>query len=202
MQAVITGDIINSQKSDVKIWHSALQSAIGENFNDPARWEIYRGDEFQYYVEDSKDAFLEILKIKSSIKKIKNLDVRISIGIGNRDSLTERISISGGSAFVNSGRNFEGLKKDKINLRLCSGNPDVDNDLNLMFKWALVTMDNWSTAVAETVFELLMNENLTQEILAKKLNISQSSVSQRMTRANYDLILETDKYYKEVISSL
>ena len=40
------------------------------------------------------------------------------------------------------------------------------------------------------------------EQAAQKLNISQSSVSQRLKRANYDLILETDKYFRKKISQL
>ena len=202
MNAVITGDIINSQKKNPKLWQSALKLAIGTDFKNPQKWEIYRGDEFQYFLENAEEAFLIILRIKSQIKMIKNLDVRMSVGIGNRDVKMDKVSTSNGSAFVNSGRTLDNLKKEKINLKINSGTKVFDDDLNLIFRWASETMDKWTPPVAETVFELLNNKNLTQEELAKKLNISQSSVSQRFKRANYDLIMETDQYFRKKLAEL
>lgn len=202
MEAVITGDIVNSQKANSKTWLKALEVAIGDDFKNQQKWEIFRGDEFQYYIEDAKEVFLIILKIKSQIKMIKNLDIRMSVGFGTRDLAMNKVSLSNGSAFVNSGRNFENLKKEKINLIVNSGNKNFDDDLNLIFRWASETMDNWTPPVAETVFELLTNKNLTQEELAKKLDISQSSVSQRFKRANFDLIMETDQYFRKKLAEL
>ena len=202
MEAVITGDIVNSQKVDSKEWLKALEIAIGEDFKNQQKWEIFRGDEFQYYIEDAKEVFLIILKIKSQIKMIKNLDIRMSIGFGKRDLVMKKVSLSNGSAFVNSGRNFENLKKEKINLLVNSGDKNFDDDLNLIFRWASETMDNWTPPVAETVFEILQDKTLTQEELAKKLNITQSSVSQRFSRANYSLILETDTYFRKKLAEL
>ncbi|MBC7555559.1 MAG: MarR family transcriptional regulator [Chryseobacterium sp.] len=202
MQAVITGDIVNSQKVNSKTWLKALEIAIGEDYKNQEKWEIFRGDEFQYFMDDAENAFLTILKIKSQIKMTKNLDVRISIGIGNRDVVMEKVSLSSGSAFVNSGRNFENLKKEKLRLIINSGDKNFDDDLNLIFRWASETMDNWTPPVAETVFELLSDKNLTQEVLAKKLNITQSSISQRFRRANYALILETDTYFRKKLAEL
>ena len=202
MEAVITGDIVNSQKVDSKKWLKALEIAIGEDFKNQQKWEIFRGDEFQYYIEDAKEVFLIILKIKSQIKMIKNLDIRMSIGFGTRDLAMKKVSLSNGSAFVNSGRNFENLKKEKINLLVNSDNKNFDDDLNLIFRWASETMDNWTPPVAETVFELLKNKNITQDELAKKLSITQSSISQRFKRANYNLILETDTYFRKKLAEL
>lgn len=202
MEAVITGDIVNSQKVNSKIWLNALEVAIGEDFKNQQKWEIFRGDEFQYYIEDAKEVFLTILKLKSQLKMIKNLDIRMSVGFGKRDLAMKKVSISNGSAFVNSGRNFENLKKEKINLIVHSGDKNFDDDLNLIFRWASETMDNWTPPVAETVFELLSNKNLTQEELAKKLNITQSSVSQRFKRANFNLIMETDQYFRKKLAEL
>lgn len=202
MEAVITGDIVNSQKVNSKIWLNALEVAIGEDFKNQQKWEIFRGDEFQYYIEDAKEVFLTILKLKSQLKMIKNLDIRMSVGFGKRDLAMKKVSLSNGSAFVNSGRNFENLKKEKINLIVHSGDKNFDDDLNLIIKWASETMDNWTPPVAETVFELLSNKNITQEELAKKLNITQSSVSQRFKRANFNLIMETDQYFRKKLAEL
>ncbi|MCB4234907.1 winged helix-turn-helix transcriptional regulator [Kaistella anthropi] len=45
---------------------------------------------------------------------------------------------------------------------------------------------------------LLINPELTQEELAKELNITQSSVSQRIKRSHFDLIQETDFFQKKI----
>jgi DNA-binding transcriptional regulator LsrR (DeoR family) len=57
-------------------------------------------------------------------------------------------------------------------------------------------------ATAEIIHEMIMNRENTQESLAKKFAISQSSVSQRLKRANYELIVETNQYFKKKISEL
>ena len=47
MIAVITGDIINSQKSDSELWLPKLKELLGSWSTTPENWEVYRGDEFQ-----------------------------------------------------------------------------------------------------------------------------------------------------------
>ena len=55
----------------------------------------------------------------------------------------------------------------------------------------------------DRIIELISKKNIeTQEELAKDFNITQSSVSQRVKRANYDLILETDLYFRKKITEL
>ena len=56
--------------------------------------------------------------------------------------------------------------------------------------------------MAEIIHIFIMNSGITQEDIAKKLNITQSSVSQRLKRANLDLITETDKYFRKKIAEL
>ncbi|WP_304344591.1 helix-turn-helix domain-containing protein [Chryseobacterium koreense] len=49
---------------------------------------------------------------------------------------------------------------------------------------------------------ILKNPKISQEEIAKKFKITQSSVSQRIKRANLDLILETDQYFRKKIAEL
>ncbi len=200
MIAVITGDIINSQNSD-SIWMPHLKELFGSWAEGPENWEIYRGDEFQ--VKSSVNEVLtRALMIKSLIKTFENLDVRLAIGVGNEVFLSEKITESNGSAYVNSGRLLNDIKSEGRSLAICTDNEKVNRDLNILFKWASIDYDNWSVATAEIVHRLLMNKNLTQEELAKDLRISQSSVSQRLKRANYDLIQETDDFFRKKIAEL
>lgn len=198
MQAVITGDIVNSQKIEPELWLGELQTALSIANPNSKDWEIYRGDEFQLFLEHAEEAFLTVLIIKSHIKTIKDLDVRMSIGIGTRNFEGDKITLSNGSVFVNSGRHFEQMRKEKDLLGFHSGHEKMDFEINLMLEWASQTLDNWSCVSAE-ITKLFLTQNPNQEHAADLLNISQSSVSQRLKRANYDLLMKTESYFRNKI---
>lgn len=201
MRAIITGDIINSQETDSENWLPKLKELLGKWGKTPTDWEVYRGDEFQ--LKCSIDAvFWKALSIKSLIKQFENLDVRIAIGIGEEQYSSEKITESNGTAYVNSGRLLNEIKNEGKTFAIKTPNEGINADFNILFKWSSLDFDSWTVAVSEIVHLLMMDKNLTQDDLAKKLNISQSSVSQRIKRANFDLILETDYYYRKKIAEL
>jgi hypothetical protein len=196
MRAIITGDIINSQETDSENWLPKLKELLGKWGKTPTDWEVYRGDEFQ--LKCSIDAvFWKALSIKSLIKQFENLDVRIAIGIGEEQYSSEKITESNGTAYVNSGRLLNEIKNEGKTFAIKTPNEGINADFNILFKWSSLDFDSWTVAVSEIVHLLMMDKNLTQDDLAKKLNISQSSVSQRIKRANFDLILETDYYFRK-----
>ncbi|MBP6378618.1 MAG: winged helix-turn-helix transcriptional regulator [Kaistella sp.] len=201
MIAIITGDIINSQKTDSELWLPKLKELLGRWSATPETWEVYRGDEFQLKCSVD-EVFNKSLAIKSLIKTFENLDVRLAIGIGNEVFLSEKITESNGSAYVNSGRLLNDIKTDGRTLAIQTETDKVNRDLNILFKWTSIDFDNWTVATAEIIHRLLINPELTQEELAKELNITQSSVSQRIKRSNFDLILETDLYFRKKITEL
>ena len=201
MRAIITGDIINSQETDSENWLPKLKELLVKWGKTPTDWEVYRGDEFQ--LKCSIDAvFWKALSIKSLIKQFENLDVRIAIGIGEEQYSSERITESNGTAYVNSGRLLNEIKNEGKTFAIKTPNEGINADFNILFKWSSLDFDSWTVAVSEIVHLLMMDKNLTQDDLAKKLNISQSSVSQRIKRANFDLILETDYYFRKKIAEL
>lgn len=201
MIAIITGDIINSQKSGSELWLPKLKNLLGTWSDTPETWEIYRGDEFQ--VKCTVDeVFQKALLLKSLIRTFENLDVRLAIGIGNEVFRSEKITESNGSAYVNSGRLLTEIKSQNRTLAIQTENEKVNRDLNILFKWAAIDFDNWTGATAEIIHQLLCNSSLTQEELAKELNITQSSVSQRLKRANYDLLQETNQFFRKKIAEL
>ncbi len=201
MIAIITGDIINSQKTDSELWLPKLKELLGRWSATPETWEVYRGDEFQLKCSVD-EVFSKSLAIKSLIRTFENLDVRLAIGIGNEVFLSEKITESNGSAYVNSGRLLNDIKTDGRTLAIQTETDKVNRDLNILFKWTSIDFDNWTVATAEIIHRLLINPELTQEELAKELNITQSSVSQRIKRSNFDLILETDLYFRKKITEL
>ena len=167
----------------------------------PQSWEIYRGDEFQLKCKID-DVFWRFIAIKSLIKSQENLDVRIAIGIGEENFSSEKITESNGTAYVNSGRLLNDLKSDGHTVAIKTSNNTLDRDLNILLRWSSKDFDNWTMATSEIIHEMIMNNDITQEDLAKKFTISQSSISQRLKRANYDLIVETDHYFRKKISEL
>ncbi|KIA83211.1 hypothetical protein OA84_06590 [Kaistella solincola] len=201
MIAIITGDIINSQMSDSELWLPKLKDLMASWSESPENWEIYRGDEFQLKCSVD-EVFRKALLLKSLIKTFENLDVRLAIGIGNEVFLSEKITESNGSAYVNSGRLLTEIKSQGKTLAIQTENDKVNRDLNILFKWAAIDFDNWTAATAEIIHQLLVNPALTQDELAKALNITQSSVSQRLKRANFDLLQETDQFFRKKIAEL
>ena len=201
MIAVITGDIIKSQHTESEVWLPELRNLLGSWSASQETWEIYRGDEFQ--LKCSVDAvFAKSLMIKSLIKGFENLDVRLAVGIGNEVFMSEKITESNGSAYVNSGRLLTDIKADGRSLAIRTENENVNRDLNILFKWASIDYDSWTVATAEIIHRMLTQTELTQDQLAKDLNLSQSSVSQRLKRANYELIQETDLFFRKKIAEL
>jgi hypothetical protein len=196
MIAIITGDIINSASYDSLEWMPSLKKYFNTIGKSSKTWEFYRGDEFQLRVE-KEDALTIALKIKAIVKKIKGLDVRMAIGIGEETYAAAKISESNGSAYQYSGRAFNTLKKEKINLKIGSSNKKQDHTMNLMLKLALVFMDEWSSVSAELIELVLETPGVTQQQLAKKLKIQQSAVSQRKKRAQLDLVHELLDYFEK-----
>ncbi len=192
--AIITGDIINSEGSKSSEWLVCLKEYLSKLGKTPTDWEIYRGDEFQLRVAPTM-ALEVAIHLKSVIKSIKGLDVRMGIGIGGVDYEGNSVSESNGSAYQRSGRTFETLKQDKVNICIATGIDSYDRTLNLMLKLALGFMDEWSTVSAEIVALALDYPNAPQKEMAQKLGIRQSAVSQRQKRARLELVLALMDYY-------
>ncbi len=201
MIAIITGDIINSENHPSSEWIGDLKNYFAAFGPAPMYWEIYRGDEFQLKVNEA-NALLSAIRIKALLKSVKGLDVRMGIGIGLETYVGTGVSESNGTAHQRSGRKFESLKESKVNLSIATGNESHDQTLNLMLRLALDFMDGWSVVSAEIVSIVLDHPNASQKEIAKKLDIKQSAVSQRIKRARLDLILDVLAYYQNIIKEI
>jgi hypothetical protein len=201
--SVITGDLIKSRKIKTpKLWLSPLKKTLAVYGQEPKNWEIYRGDSFQVEVTDPREAFEFAVRIKAVIKTIKGLDVRMAIGIGTKEYSSYKLSESNGPAFINSGERLETLKKEKQNLAIQTPWPEFDKDINLYIRLALIAMNNWTKGSAELMSLLIQENQPTQQKLAKKLRITQSSISERMNRSYYPEIMEVKAVYQERIHKL
>ena len=201
MIGVITGDIISSRKLSSKIWIDDFKKLLSTFGKNPSEWDIYRGDEFQLEVKNPEETLIIALQIKSYFKILK-LDVRMSIGFGDITYKAKKISQSNGTAFSRSGEVFETLKKQKINLAINSGDEAFDTEINLMLRLGLTFMDNWLAQSAEFVLKSIENPTLSQEEMGVKLGINQAAVSRRRKRAQFDLMIELDQYFRKKIKTI
>lgn len=201
MNCIITGDVKGSRRAKSQNWLDGLKQLFQQFGKTPKDWEIYRGDEFQLEVKNCEEALLIAFQIKAYLRSIK-LDVRMSIGFGEKTYKAKKISESNGTAFVNSGVGFENLKKNKTTLSIHSSNKTFDKEMNLILRLGLSFMDNWLAQSAEFVLITIQNPTLSQEEIGTKLGINQAAVSRRRKRANFDLLLEINSAYVEKLKML
>lgn len=212
MVAIIKGDIIASRKLlDQEKWLQPLKSLFSQWGNTPEQWELVWGDFFQLEINDPKEAIQKALEIKALIKKIKpkeankqlsTLDVRMSIGIGEKTFAGKRVSESNGPAFIFAGEKFEKLKKEKTNIAIQSPWGDFDKEINMYLRLAGKFMDSWSVSSAQLVEIVLKDPYITQEEIGELLDIKQNSVSGRWNRSNIDDVLKIEKVYREKLQKL
>lgn len=199
MIAILTGDIVNSRSSNTNIWQAPLKKILNKYGKEPLHWEIYRGDSFQLAVQPEA-ALMAALHIKSCIKQLGELDVRIAIGLGGQDHHTKKITTSTGTAFVRSGESFDQLKKQ--NLIISTGNEDADETLNLLLSLALLVLNGWTETVAAAIMACIEHPQKNQVEIAALLNKTQSSVSEALKRGAYEEIKKLDQFYQKQISRL
>ncbi|NNC71116.1 MAG: hypothetical protein HKN90_09875 [Flavobacteriaceae bacterium] len=210
MQAVITGDLIDSTKYTPSELDTILNT-LNEEFENlknqhNADFKIFRGDSFQGIVLDPSKALDVVFTIKTSINKLKNTnpklsgltDFRIAIGIGSVNLKRESILESNGEAFQFSGRALDTLKSDYPRLVLKTKDLNLDNEFNVNFSLLDSIISKWSRASAEVVY--YVHKGLKEKEIAEVLGINQSAVNHRKKAANWDSIALLLKRYKTVIS--
>lgn len=212
MIAVIKGDIIASRKlvNQAK-WLLPLKSLLATWGKSPKNWFILSGDFFQIEIKNPEEALRKALEIKALIKKVEPLnenkkistiDVRMAIGVGEKNYSAENIVESNGAAFIYSSEKFELLKKENSTMGIKSPWQSFDDEMNLYLKLAGLFMDKWTVSSAELVQIIFNNPSITQEEIGKQLGIKQNSVSGRWNRANVNEVVELEKMYRNKIKSL
>lgn len=200
---IITGDIIKSRTQlNTELWLTTLKSALSYLSTNAQHWDIYRGDSFQIELKDVFSGFIAAVYIKACIKTIHGLDVRLAIGIGDKSYIGDSVSESSGAAFIYSGETLETLKKDKQNLRIKTNNSQIDKELNLYFRLALIAMDRWTANSAEIVKLTIEKPKAIQSEMGEIIGINQNAVSTRQKRAYLDEILELDSLYRKKITTI
>jgi hypothetical protein len=212
MIAVIKGDIVSSRNLKIpEKWIHPLKKLLGKWGDTPKDWELVWGDFFQLEIDNPEEALQKALAIKALIKKTEPgdsgrktspIDVRMSIGIGEKTFSGERVSESNGPAFIYAGEKFETLKKERVNLAVQSPWEDFDEEINRYLRLAGIVIDRWTISSSELMEVALQEHRATQKEIGKRLGIKQNSVSDRWNRAKMDEILEIEKVYRSKLKQL
>ncbi|MFD0701814.1 SatD family protein [Myroides pelagicus] len=196
MIAVITGEIINSTNVEPQHWQLKLQMLFESRLADASKWAIYKENYFLVEIT-SKEALELVILIKSLIKHIERLDVRMSIGLGKPGFTSDLVTESNGQAFTHSREAFETMR----NKTLCIKTPSKDFDLyfNPMLNLVNFIASQWKPATAETIFYRLLNKDKMQKQIAELLNKDNTTVNKALKRGAYEQITEVLVVYKEKV---
>jgi DNA-directed RNA polymerase specialized sigma24 family protein len=204
--AVLTADLVSSRKLTAK----AVESRLGEVsklielklFRRKKTFEFFRGDSFQALLTQPEKALhLALLwraAMKATLSGARQWDVRIAIGIGTVTHQGKTLAASGGPAFQQSGTLLDSLKHNDTQ-RIAFHTPDEawNETLNTECILAEQIISRWTPTAAETVFQQFLYDE-TQQSLAKRLGIAQSSVHKRLQTAGWPAIRHWEEHYRRL----
>lgn len=203
IQAVLTGDIVNSTKLSTTKSNKLVTCITG--LFQQYKVEFYRGDSFQAYLKNPADALRLALLCRTiaiSISKDDKFvaDVRISIGIGNVTGAVRTLKTAKGEAFVLSGRMFDEIVKTSQRLAISSTNELANEGLQVISDYINSIFGLMTGKQAEVIVELLQGEQ--QQAVAKKLKKTKSSIHQRVTSGRWPEIERLLIQYENITKHL
>lgn len=201
LQAVLTGDIVNSTLLEPAQEQKLLK--LLESVLTPYRYEFYRGDSFQVYQEQADDALKTALLCRTAAIALmpesspNAADVRISIGLGGVVTPVESLATAKGEAFLLSGRTFDEMEKTEGRLVMAIENKIAAVGLAVISDYINSIFKQMTEKQAEVIFELLQGNS--QQQVAEKLNKSKSTISQHVSSGRWDDIERILVNYKKIV---
>ncbi len=201
MQAVLTGDIVNSTKLTpvkeralVKIIEQALSSH---------KYEFYRGDSFQALLKQPGDSLRIALLCRTaaiSITDITKADVRISIGIGEIKEKIKTLGAAKGKAFILSGRAFDELEKTSQRMIIVTADEKANISFQVMSDYINSIFSRMTPKQAKVIFELLKGGQ--QQDVVKRLKKSKSTISQHVSSGRWPEIEKILNQYQLLVQAI
>ena len=204
VQAVITGDIVNSTGLD-RAKENQLLKSLNRLFASD-KYEFYRGDSFQVFQQDAGGALRTALCCRAAAIGISTesstalSDVRISIGIGRTKTPTTGLGTSKGEAFLLSGRAFDNIAKTSKRLAITAAQPLANEALKVIAAYADVLFQAMTPKQAEVIFELI--GGATQQDAAVKLGKSKSTINQHASAGRWAEIEGLLGHYANIIKEI
>lgn len=206
--AIITGDIIDSTALTVierEIMLKALQeiSDVLQPIVSQLVVEIFRGDSFQIYVHETKQAVEAAIGIRAWLRsqKLENsnavLDARLAVGIGSIDFESNSLATSDGEAFRRSGRLLDEMTRSR--LEISTPWESVNDELNVSTAFADDIISSWTESQSTIMLQTLLTRGSHMEV-AGKLNISRQMVTKSLKIAKEELISNYIRRFETLIS--
>ena len=201
MQAVLTGDIVNStklppakEKALVKLLEQVLKSY---------KYEFYRGDSFQALVREAGDSLRIALLCRTAaigITENNEADIKVSIGLGEVDDRIKTLGSAKGEAFIISGRAFDELEKTGSRLVISTANTMANLSLQVVADYVNSIYSRMTSKQAKVIFELLQGG--LQQNVVKKLKKSKSTISQHANSGRWAEIEKILNQYELLVKEI
>ncbi|MCR8558350.1 SatD family protein [Mucilaginibacter sp. BJC16-A38] len=204
--AVITGDIINFTRLDndkrqriIASTEKLLKSWVDK----PTDAEVFRGDSYQFIMDDVEDAIKKSIQLICWFKKQPennnkiNLSSRVSVGIGGIAYKGKSVLDSDGEAFHQSGRSFDKMGADEI-LTIKTTNEEINQQLTIILSFINLFVNQWKANQAEVVY--LACEGYTQTKMAEALGIKQGAVNNRLKVAKWKEVEKGINYISKLVT--
>jgi len=227
-ETIISGDIVAStslsNKGKVKFEASLLELLADLDSKFGAYARVIKGDYVECYVPRTENALCVALVIKSFIKSIRFLPedekqardkrirffntygIRLAIGFGELSRLDIDKGIIDGEAIYLSGRALSGqntYNKEKVVIKntlfFVSNLTELNDELDSMFALIDVLMSKATPKQSHVLFLKLMGNS--EESIAKKLKVGQSTVNQHSTSVGWNDIEKAVKRFDQVIKA-
>lgn len=204
--AVITGDIVGSRRiENQQMMMQTLKETLHELKGQyGGSYEVFRGDSFQIEVPNAANGATVAIATRANLiaksqDSGKLWDARVAVGVGNQGKAKKTLAESNSEAFILSGLALDEAKHDGERLKIETNYPPINEELNLLTKFVDNIVERWTQKSAQVTWYFL-TYSLTQEQIAKKVGIHQSSVSVRAKVADYRLVDEFISRYKKLLN--
>ena len=188
---VLTGDIAGSSDMTAE-QRKTLQRLINTIITKTrSQWpdlqaQQYRGDSIQVVLTKNRKYILRLNLLIQSLLITNHFKIRIATGSGEISYTGTDIVTSDGSAFHASGPYLDELRKKTEWISIAGNEKDFTDEWQVHSASLNFIIQKWSAQQAEAIHLHLLEH--TQETIAKKLKIAQSSVNQRLQLAGWQVI--------------
>ncbi|MEP6583610.1 MAG: hypothetical protein ABJA90_05070 [Ginsengibacter sp.] len=201
MQAVITGDIVNSTRLSPANEKTLLKSL--EQILKPNKYEFYRGDSFQVLIKEAGNSLRIALLCRTvaiSIKEKTETDVKVSIGLGEVEDNIKTLGSAKGEAFIISGRAFDSIEQTNARLIISVGHTMANLSFQIIADYINSIYSKMTSKQAKVIFQLLKG-GLQQDVV-KTLKKSKSTISQHANSGRWSEIEKLISQYELLVTQL
>lgn len=200
IKAVLTGDVVKSTRLTTKELSDTRERVLAA-IDEISHWadglivgkpEFFRGDSWQVLLGDPRYFLRASIFIRAYLRRFnKEWDTRIAIGLGTVDKVEDdRISLSSGSAFINSGKQLDAMSSS-LGFSVRHAFLDKENLgwIEPLAALCAASVNHWSERQATMICHMLPLASPTQTDLAAELQITKQAVSKALHTGDFDSVM-------------